>query len=401
MIIHVDMDAFYASVEERDRPELRGQPVIVGGTPECRGVVAAANYEVRKFGVHSAMPAAKAKRLCPHAVFLPSRIDYYAQISRQIRDIFHRFTPLVEPLSLDEAFLDATGSESLFGTSVEIGRQIKHEIYDSQQLVASVGVASNKFLAKMASDQEKPDGFVVVDAAEVQLFLDPLPVGRLWGVGRVTGKSFERLGIRTIGELRGMPLEVLQEHFGEHGNHLWELSRGMDQRTVVPDREARSISHETTFSCDIDDVDALRAWAVELTEQVARRLRRHSLCGRTVQLKIRFSDFQTITRSITLPQPTDVTQEIWHAVDGMLSNRLPATPLPIRLLGVGVTGFDHVEQTQQMLFDQQEHVAQHRLDQTADEIRERFGDSTLTRASGMLHQAKHPPQPKPNDEPDR
>jgi DNA polymerase-4 len=395
MIIHVDMDAFYASVEERDCPELRGQPVIVGGTPEGRGVVAAANYEARKFGVHSAMPAAKARRLCPHAVFLPSRIDYYARVSRQIHDIFHRFTPLVEPLSLDEAFLDATGSESLFGTSIEIGRQIKQEIRDNLDLVASVGVAPNKFLAKMASDLEKPDGFVVVDAAGIQAFLDPLPVGRLWGVGRVAGKTFERLGIRTIGDMRGLPLEVLQQNFGEHGSHLWELSRGIDQRPVVPDREAKSISHETTFARDIDDAGALRAWAGELTEQVARRLRRHHLRGRTVQLKIRFSDFQTITRSVALPQPTDVTQEIWQAADQMLSHRLPAKHLPIRLLGVGVTGFDNTEETQQMLFDRQEHVVQTRLDQTADQIRERFGDSSLTRASGLLHHAKHTPQPKP------
>lgn len=398
MIIHVDMDAFYASVEERDRPELKGQPVIVGGTPEGRGVVAAANYESRKFGVHSAMPAAKAKRLCPHAMFLPSRIDYYAQISRQIRDIFHRFTPLVEPLSLDEAFLDATGSEPLFGSSVEIARQIKQEIRECLNLVASVGVAPNKFLAKMASDQEKPDGFVVVDASDVQQFLDPLPVGRLWGVGRVAGKTFDRLGIRTIGDLRGLPLEILQQHFGEHGKHLWELSRGIDERSVVPDRDAKSISHETTFAHDIDDIEAVRAWAVELTEQVARRLRRHHLRGRTVQLKIRFSDFQTITRSITLPQPTDVTQHIWQAADEILSNRLPDRHLPIRLLGVGVTGFEKSEQTQQMLFDQDERVLQSQLDQTADEIRERFGDASLTRASSVLHHAKHTPQPKPGDD---
>ena len=178
------------------------------------------------------MPAARAKRLCPHAVFLPSRLDYYAQVSRQIRDIFHRFTPLVEPLSLDEAFLDVTGSVSLFGSSVEIGRQIKQEISDSLKLVASVGVAPNKFLAKLASDVEKPDGFVVVDPDRVQQFLDPLPVGRLWGVGRVTGEVFERLGVGTIRELRGLPLETLKQHFGEHGKHLWELSRGIDQRQV-------------------------------------------------------------------------------------------------------------------------------------------------------------------------
>src|SRR5262245_7164882 len=211
MILHVDMDAFYASVEERDRPELVGRPLIVGGTPQGRGVVAAANYAIRKFGVHSAMPTSKALKLCPQAIVIPPRLDYYAQISEQIREIFYRFTPLIEPLSLDEAFLDVTGSESLFGPSVEIGRRIKREIRESVHLVASVGVAPNKFLAKIASDLEKPDGFVVVDPAGVQAFLDPLPAGRLWGVGRVTGQALEQLGVQTINDVRKMPLEVLQQ----------------------------------------------------------------------------------------------------------------------------------------------------------------------------------------------
>jgi DNA polymerase-4 len=399
MILHVDMDAFYASVEEREQPKLRGQPVIVGGTPEGRGVVAAANYEARKFGVHSAMPAARAKRVCPHAVFLPPRLDYYAEVSREIRDIFLRYTPLVEPLSLDEAFLDSTGSESLFGSSVEIGRQIKQEISDKLQLVASVGVASNKFLAKVASDLEKPDGFVVVNPGRIQQFLDPLPVGRLWGVGRVTEKVFERLGVQTIRDVRHLPLETLRQHFGEQGKHLWELSRGIDDRRVVPDREAKSVSHETTFAEDVDDLEVLRAWVLELTEQVSRRLRRHDLLGRTVQLKVRFSDFQTITRSRTLPRPTNVTQEIWKATDEMLSTRLPAKHLAVRLLGVGVSGFDNPDQTQRSLFDDEDHAAQANLDQAADHIREKFGSTAIGRASGLLHQVKQSSHPKPSDPP--
>ena len=210
MILHIDMDAYYASVEERDRPELVGKPVIVGGSPEKRGVVSAANYVARKYGVHSAMPSATAHRLCPHGVYLPPRIDYYAEISRQIRDIFQRFTPLVEPLSLDEAFLDVTGSEDLFGPAVDIGRQIKQAIRQEVRLVASVGVAPNKFLAKIASDLKKPDALVVVEPDKVQEFLDPLPVERLWGVGKQSSKVFQRLGIRTIGQLRQCPLDVLQ-----------------------------------------------------------------------------------------------------------------------------------------------------------------------------------------------
>ncbi len=397
MILHVDMDAFYASVEERDRPELRGQPVIVGGTPEGRGVVAAANYEARKFGVHSAMSAARALHLCPRAVVLPSRLNYYAEVSRGIREIFHRYTPLVEPLSLDEAFLDATGSEPLFGSSIEIGRRIKQEIHDQLQLVASVGVAPNKFLAKVASDLQKPDGFVVVDADRVQEFLDPLPVGRLWGVGRVTGQVLDRLQVKTIRDLRGLSLETVRQHFGEHGQHLWELSRGIDDRRVVPDREAKSVSHETTFAADIDDLEVLRAWALELTEQVARRLRRYHLQGRTVQLKVRFSDFQTITRSKTLSHPTNVTQEIWQATDEMLCGRLPAEHLAVRLLGVGVGGFEQPPQTQQPLFDKDEYAGQANLDEAADRIREKFGESALGRASRLLHQTKHTPQPKPDE----
>ena len=277
MILHVDMDAFYASVEERERPELAGRPLIVGGTPEGRGVVAAANYEVRKYGVHSAMPTSKALRLCPQAIVLPPRLGYYAEVSEQIRAVFDRYTPLVEPLSLDEAFLDVTGSEPLFGSSVAIGREIKQTIRDQLRLTASVGVAPNKFLAKIASDLQKPDGFVVVEDDQVQDFLGPLPVGRLWGVGRVANQVFDRLGIKTIGDVRRMPVDVLHRHFGQMGEHLFQLSRGVDERRVVPDRDAKSISHETTFATDIDDLEALRAWVAELAEQVAWRLRHYTI----------------------------------------------------------------------------------------------------------------------------
>jgi len=402
MILHVDMDAFYASVEIRERPELRGQPVIVGGTPAGRGVVAAASYEARKFGIHSAMPTAQAIRLCPQAVLLPCRMDYYAEVSRQIRDIFYRFTPLVEPLSLDEAFLDVTGSQSLFGSSVEIGRQIQREISANLRLVASVGVAPNKFLAKVASDLEKPHGFVVVDPDRIHQFLDPLPVGRLWGVGRVTAKAFQRLGVKTVGDVRNLPLETLQQHFGEQGSHLWKLAHGIDERPVVPDREAKSVSHETTFAQDIDDIAILRAWAMELAEQVARRLRSHDQRGRTVQLKVRFSDFQTITRSTTLAHPTNITQEIWQAANEMLTERMPRTRLAVRLLGVGVSGFHHAERTQLTLFDEDDsdgRSTQASLDQVADQIRERFGAASIGRASGLSRRAKQTPQP--NDPPVR
>jgi DNA polymerase IV len=396
-ILHIDMDAFYASVEEREDPELADRPLIVGGTPQGRGVVAAANYVVRQFGVHSAMPTATALRLCPDAVVLPPRMEYYAAISRQIRDIFEEFTPLVEPLSLDEAFLDVTGSEALFGSASQIGRQIKRQIADELSLVASVGVAPNKFLAKVASDLQKPDGFVVVNPDRVQEFLEPLPVRRLWGVGKVAATIFEELGVRTIGDIRSLPLDTLQQRFGQHGRHLWELARGIDERSVVPDREAKSLSHETTFPEDVADPECLRAWAVELAGQVARRLRRHKLQGRTVNLKVRFSDFRTISRSTTLSQPTSVTREIEQAVGEMLSTRLPAGHLPVRLLGVGISGFDGPAAAQLTLFDRPEseqssHIS---LDRTADEIRDRFGAAAIGRGSSLLYRASHTPQPRP------
>jgi len=395
MILHVDMDAFYASVEERDRPELVGKPLIVGGTVEGRGVVAAANYVIRKFGVHSAMPTATALRLCPQAIVLPPRLDYYARISEQIRQIFDRYTPVVEPLSLDEAFLDVTGSESLFGPSESIGRRIKQEIRNELQLTASVGVAPNKFLAKVASDLEKPDGFTVVDSQRIQEFLDLLPVGRLWGVGRVAGEAFDRLGVRTIRDLRQLSPELLTRLFGQSGEQFWQLARGIDERRVVPDREAKSISHETTFATDLEAPEVLRAWLLELSEQVAWRLRRHKLRGRTVTIKVRFDDFQTITRSHTRDDPTDITREIVQTALELLTERMPAKRFRVRLLGVGISGFENPEQIQGSLFTDEDRLRQSRLDETADRLKERFGSNALQRASSLLHEAKHRPAPRP------
>jgi len=382
MILHVDIDAFYASVEERDNPYLVGKPVVVGGTAEGRGVVMAANYVVRQYGVHSAMPAAIARRLCPQAIFLPCRMEHYAQISREIQEILHQFTPLVEPLSLDEAFLDVTGCEGLFGPAAEIGKKIKSEIRRRVRLVASVGVAPNKFLAKIASDVQKPDGFVVVDPNHVQAFLDPLPVGRLWGVGKVAGKAFQKLGITTIGQLRQLPEDILESHFGQPGRHLWKLAHGIDDRHVVPDRDAKSISHETTFAQDIDDPEILRVWLLQLTEQVCRRLRRYQLVGHTVRLKVRFADFRTITRSRTLADPTNITEEIWQAAAELLT-RLPAERQPVRLLGMGVSGLEIETSRQQDLFDGHRREKQQKLDAVTDRIHDRFGRFALKRAAAV------------------
>jgi DNA polymerase-4 len=380
VIIHVDMDAFYASIEERDQPELVGKPVIVGGSPDGRGVVAAANYAIRKFGVHSAMPTSTALRLCPQAIVLPVRMNHYAAISRQLREVFHRFTPLVEPLAFDEAFLDVSGSLKLFGEAEVIGHRIKNEIQQEVNLVASVGIAPNKFLAKLASDLDKPNGFVKVDPQRVQEFLDDLPVGRIWGVGKVTGKSFQQIGIKTIGQLRLLSREILDARFGPRsGEHLWKLARGIDDREVVPDRNAKSISHETTFATDINDKEALRSWLMELTEQVGIRLRRHKLRCRTVHLKIRYDDFSTFTRSQAVEEPTNSTDLLWRIAVKMLNERLPNRKLSIRLIGMGVSGIDTSTLKQKTLFDEETNETESKIDEVTDLIQEKFGNKSVSR----------------------
>jgi DNA polymerase IV len=386
VILHVDMDAFYASVEERENPHLQGKPLIVGGSRNGRGVVAAANYAARKYGIHSAMPAAQAFRLYADLVSVRPRIDFYAKISRQIREIFFQFTPLVEPLSLDEAFLDVTGCEALHGSGVEIAYKVKALILKETQLIASVGVAPNKYLAKIASDLDKPDGLVVVDPDSIEKFLDPLPVGRIWGVGKVTGKTLQDLRINTIRDLRELSLEQLRERFGSQGEHFYNLARGIDHRKVVPDREAKSISHERTFETDLFEVDALRAWAQELTEQVARRLRRHKILARTLHLKIRFSNFKTLTRSYSFDEGTNVTAKLWHLASEMLSANISTNHPGIRLLGVGVSHFSEERKVQKSLFAEPQQQKQKRLDQVADRIQEQFGMNSIIKGTGILHQ---------------
>ncbi len=385
-ILHVDMDAFYASVEVREQPGLAGRPVIVGGSPRGRGVVSAANYEARRFGVHSAMPMARAVRLCPEAVCLPVRMELYATVSQQIREIFNRYTPLVEPLSLDEAFLDVTASTRLFGSATAIARAIKDAIRQELSLVASVGIAPNKFIAKIASDLDKPDGFVEVKPADPQAFLDPLPVSRVWGVGKATGKELDRLGITRIAQLRQLPEVVLQDRFGKFGSHLWRLANGIDDRPVVSDSEAKSISNESTFDHDIGNRDTLRAWLMELTEQVCWRLRQHELYGRTVQVKLRFADFSTITRSHTLPEATRQTKQIWQAVMALFDKAMQTESRPLRLVGVGVSGLSdevHRPQTQTDPFEQPYDSRQTQLDEVTDAIKSRFGSGGIRRGTGV------------------
>jgi DNA polymerase-4 len=381
MILHVDMDAFYASVEQRDRPELRGKPVIVGGSAESRGVVCAASYEARKFGVHSAMPTSRAHRLCPHGIFLPIRMGHYAQISRQIREILLSFTPLVEPLSLDEAYLDVHGSEPLFGPAPEIAKNIKERIHMELNLVASIGVAPNKFLAKLASDISKPDGLLFIEADQANTFLAPLPVTRIWGVGAKGEKRLHQLGIRTIGELAAMPERFLVEQLGEAGQWMWQLANGHDDRAVVPDREAKSISTETTFARDIRDPLILRGCLLELVDQLGQRIRHNGVRTRTVELKVRSSDFRTHTRSQTLPEATDVTDTLWKAAVALLEQRVPKNLYPVRLLGVGATALVREPATSATLFEDHWDTKQHHLDRTVDAIRAQFGPKGIRRGS--------------------
>jgi DNA polymerase-4 len=379
-IIHVDMDAFYASVEQRDSPELRGKPVIVGGV-QGRGVVCAASYEARKFGVHSAMPISTARRLCPQGIFVSVRMQHYAEIGRQIRTIFLSFTPLVEPLSLDEAFLDVHGCEGLFGPAPDIARQIKQRVRTETGLIASVGVAPNKFLAKLASDYGKPDGYVVLQSENVTTFLTPLPVSRIWGVGAKGEKRLHDSGIRTVGQLAALPEKTMIDRFGEMGRHIWQLAHGRDERTVIPDREAKSISTETTFAQDIGDRSTLRVWLLDLVDHLASRLRREGVWARTIDLKIRSSDFRTVTRSTTLAEPTNLTNVIWKAAAELLERSLTRELLPVRLLGVGATKLTRQPVAQGSLFEDNSRRQLTALDHTIDTIRAQFGSGSIRRGS--------------------
>jgi DNA polymerase-4 len=384
-ILHVDLDAFYASVEQRDRPELRGQPVIVGG-PGGRGVVCAASYEARPFGVHSAMPMLTARRLCPQAVFLPVRMPHYAEVPRQVREILLSLTPLVEPLSLDEAFLDVRGCV-VSGTAAEAARTIKARVKAEAGLVASVGVAPNKFLAKLASDHGKPDGLLVLRPEEVDAFLAPLPVSRLWGVGAKGERRLHALGLHTVGQLAQLPEEVLAGHFGAAGRQLFRLAHGQDDRPVVADRDAKSISTETTFARDIGDRDALRDWLLDLTDQLAGRLRWQGLHARTVELKARSSDFRTASRSQALAEPTNVTDLLWQAASSLLERSLPEDLLPLRLLGIGASQLTREPVVQGDLFDGGRRQRRGALDQAVDAIRARFGGGAIRRG-GLINRTE-------------
>jgi DNA polymerase-4 len=335
-VLHLDLDAFYASVEQLDDPSLRGRPVIVGG-PSRRGVVCAASYEARRFGVRSAMPTAEAQRRCPGGVFLPPRFDRYEELSRTVFGVYRRYTPLVEPLSLDEAFLDVTASRALHGSGAEIAAAIRGDVRGETGLTVSAGVADCKLAAKIASDLGKPDGLVVVPEGGTAAFLAPLPVSRLWGVGRVTEEALRSLGVATIGDLAAFPEQVLTERLGSQGPHLKALARGDDPRPVVPDEEAKSIGAEDTFERDLRGEPDLLPHLLDQCGRVARRLRESGHRGRTVTLKLKYADFSLVTRRTTLESPTDDAAAIYRAIRSGLGRA--DLSRPVRLTGVSVSGF--------------------------------------------------------------
>ncbi|HEV7612010.1 MAG TPA: DNA polymerase IV [Steroidobacteraceae bacterium] len=377
-ILHIDMDAFYASVEERDRPELKGKPLIVGGTGG-RGVVAAANYVVRRFGVRSAMPMREALRRCPQAICVRPRMTRYQEVSEQVFAIFHEFTPLVEGLSLDEAFLDVTSSQQVLGSAESIGGEIRRRVVRQTGLTASVGVAPNKLLAKIASDLNKPDGMCRIGADNMRDILDGLPIERLFGVGARTLPAVHAAGIRSFGDLREAGDEVLWRLFGKHGRAMRDRASGLDDRPVEPNREEKSISAEETFAADIRSPSQLGARLLGLADRAASRLRAHELAAGSVSVKIRRGDFKTYTRQHALEPPTQDTATLAAAATVLLERWLATQPdAAVRLLGVGVSDLQILRQAD--LFAPGP-TPNSRLDSAIDGIRGRFGSDMLTRAS--------------------
>ncbi|MGE4579048.1 MAG: DNA polymerase IV [Desulfuromonadales bacterium] len=379
-IIHVDMDAFYASVEQRDQPELRNRPVIVGGS-RTRGVVSACSYEARAFGVRSAMPLARAVQLCPEAVVLPVRMEAYKAVSRKIFAIFRQFTDRVEPLSIDEAFLDVTGCERLLGEAVSIAQNIRNSIRKELALPASAGVAPNKYLAKLASEAAKPDGLKVIHPHEIEAFILPLPIGALWGIGSKGRERLNRLGINTIGELRRLSLAQLIQLFGVTGQRFYELARGIDDRPIIMDDTVKSIGQEETFPADLFDVDTLQTHLLRLTEKVASRLRKKSLLASALTIKVKYGNFEQVTRSKTLENPSASVPEFYPVAKELLS-RTESGQRGIRLLGVTAGNLVPCETSQMSLFeDKCEKKKGKALDEAIDRIREKYGDPGITRGT--------------------
>jgi DNA polymerase IV len=382
IIFHVDMDAFFASIEQRDDPGLKGKPVIVGADPgngKGRGVVSAASYEARTYGVHSAMPISKAYELCPSGIFVRPDMERYCGVSERIMTLFSGYTPLVEPAGLDEAYLDMTGTERLFGGAESAAHSIKSAIREAERLTASVGIGPNKRVAKIASDFQKPDGMTFVPESGVQAFLDPLPVRRLPGVGPKTEMELVRLRIRTVADLRRTDETSLVRVFGKSGTFLRKEAEGLDDDPVVTVRDARSLSNEITFETDIKNSEILRSVLLDLSGHVGYRLRLRELQAKTVTLKIRFSDFTTMVRHRTLPAPITSSQAVYRCAAGLLSD-FENDPRSVRLIGVGLTGLSIASAQTDLLMDPR-HAKSLRLDDAMDRLKIKFGEQAVTLAA--------------------
>lgn len=389
-IMHLDMDAFYAAIEQLDNPALRGKPVIVGAPPDKRGVVATASYEARTFGVHSAMPSRTAGRLCPDGIFVPVRMSRYSEMSGQLMEVLNSFTPMVEKISVDEAFMDVTGVLHLWDDAIVLARAIKGRILSELKLTGSIGVAPNKFLAKLSSDMEKPDGLTMAPTAEDEIvaFLAPLPVSRLWGVGTKTNDRLNSLGIQTVEQIQRRSVTELCVILGERmGEHLYALAHGRDQRTVETGHDEKSISNETTFNEDCRDPVRVRATLVRLAEKVAHRLRQSGKVAATAQIKLRYADFRTITRQLPLNPATNSDRTLLHSAIQLYEKENVAEP--IRLIGFGVSNLgagDRSADGEQMLLpdleDDPRDAKESKLDHAVDEIRKRYGSGSVGRAGG-------------------
>ncbi len=381
-ILHVDMDAFFAAVEQRDHPEYRMKPVIVGSDPKGgkgRGIVATCSYEARKFGVHSAQPISQAWRLCPEGLYVRPDMEKYVRASSLVMSILLEFTDMMEQVSIDEAFLDVTGSKKLFGPGVEIAKKIKHRIREELRLTASVGVAANKFVAKIASDLKKPDGFVVVDAGHEEAFLKPLPIRCLWGVGPKTEAFLKNIGINRIGQLAALKHSDLASRLGKSGAHLWQLAQGFDDRPVVPEEGYKSIGHEITFERDTSDLELLNRTLLALTEKVSHRLRLNKARARTVTVKFREKDFSTFTRRTTLNRPVDTAEKIFPVAQKLIRSLMHRGDL-VRLIGVYASNLEMAIGGEQLCLFDQERQKDQRLAAALDDIINRFGEKSVTRA---------------------
>jgi DNA polymerase IV len=381
MILHIDMDAFYASVEQLDDPRLKNKCVIVGGTSN-RGVVSAASYEARQFGVRSAMPIYQAKQKCPHGIFVPPRMNRYQEVSKKIMAVLRDFSPLVEPVSIDEAYIDITGCQRLFGEPQEIAQQIKRKIKETVNLTCSVGVAPNKFLAKIASDLQKPDGLTWIPADKVAAFVEALPVEKVPGVGRKMYRQLELLGIQTLGDVQRLPQKTLLRHLGKFGARLGALASGADDSAVTPYSPHKSISCEHTLAADTRDIGLLKSFLLRQSEEVAQQLRKAGMRARTITIKIKDADFKTVTRRTTMAIPTQSSKTIYRQAAGLIDDFILSQK--IRLIGVGTSGFSPVSASVQMgLFEDNEERGGNweKIDRTIDLISKKFGKDVVGRAA--------------------